>query len=142
MSRCPRGDTLHTHTATSRLSGLRDSPLRGVCCSVRGPVSTRSGVLGTRLVVRVVGPEEHVLFPTPREAMVADDVWPVVHAERRALADDLAGLTAEQWRTPSLSEGRTGEQTPAHKTAAGEVNPAEAPPEKGAGGLPIHPPGP
>lgn len=83
-------------------------------------------MLGTRLVVRVFGPEEHVFFPTPREAMVADDVWPVVHAERRALADDLAGLTAEQWRTPSLSEGRTVEQTLAHMTATAKMTPAKS----------------
>jgi len=54
---------------------------------------------------------------------VADDVWPVVHAERRALADDLAGLTAEQWRTPSLCEGRTVEQTLAHMTATAKMTP-------------------
>jgi uncharacterized protein (TIGR03083 family) len=55
--------------------------------------------------------------------MVADDVWPVVHAERRALAEDLAGLTAQQWRTPSLSEGRTVEQTLAHMTATAKTTP-------------------
>jgi uncharacterized protein (TIGR03083 family) len=55
--------------------------------------------------------------------MVADDVWPVVHAERRALADDLAGLTAEQWRTPSLCEGRTVQQTLAHMTATAKMTP-------------------
>jgi uncharacterized protein (TIGR03083 family) len=54
---------------------------------------------------------------------VADDVWPVVHAERRALADDLQGLTPEQWRTPSLSEGRTVEQTLAHMTATAKMTP-------------------
>ncbi|WP_114423931.1 maleylpyruvate isomerase family mycothiol-dependent enzyme [Nocardioides houyundeii] len=35
----------------------------------------------------------------------AAEVWPVVHAERDRLADDLADLTAEQWRTPSLCAG-------------------------------------
>ena len=54
---------------------------------------------------------------------MADDVWPVVHAERRALADDLEGLTPEQWRTPSLSEGRTVEQTLAHMTATAKMTP-------------------
>jgi uncharacterized protein (TIGR03083 family) len=54
---------------------------------------------------------------------VADDVWPVVHAERRALADDLATLTPEQWRTPSLSQGRTVEQTLAHMTATARMTP-------------------
>jgi uncharacterized protein (TIGR03083 family) len=55
--------------------------------------------------------------------MVADDIWPVVHAERRALADDLAGLTPDQWRTPSLSEGRTVQQTLAHMTATARMTP-------------------
>lgn len=35
----------------------------------------------------------------------AADVWEVVHAERRHLADDLADLTDEQWQTPSLCAG-------------------------------------
>jgi uncharacterized protein (TIGR03083 family) len=54
---------------------------------------------------------------------VAESVWPVVHAERRALADDLAGLTPEQWRTPSLCEGRTVQQTLAHMTATATMTP-------------------
>lgn len=54
---------------------------------------------------------------------MADDVWPVVHAERRALAEDLAALTPEQWQTPSLSEGRTVEQTLAHMTATAKMTP-------------------
>lgn len=35
----------------------------------------------------------------------ANDVWPVVHAERRRLVADLSGLTPEQWATPSLCPG-------------------------------------
>jgi hypothetical protein len=31
-----------------------------------------------------------------------DSIWPTIHAERRALADDLVGLTPEQWATQSL----------------------------------------
>jgi uncharacterized protein (TIGR03083 family) len=54
---------------------------------------------------------------------VTDDIWPVVHAERRALADDLAALTPEQWAKPSLSEGRTVEQTLAHMTATAKMTP-------------------
>ncbi|MGD9528012.1 MAG: maleylpyruvate isomerase family mycothiol-dependent enzyme [Pseudonocardia sp.] len=34
-----------------------------------------------------------------------NDIWPIVHAERAALIDDLARLTPEQWATPSLCEG-------------------------------------
>ena len=78
----------------------------------------------TKLVVRVIGQEQHGVPPDPgKEAMVADDVWPVVHAERRALADDLAALTAEQWQTPSLCQGRTVEQTLAHMTATAKMTP-------------------
>lgn len=33
------------------------------------------------------------------------DVWPVVHTERQALADDLEQLTRYQWATPSLCAG-------------------------------------
>lgn len=33
------------------------------------------------------------------------DVWAVVHRERAALAEDLAGLTAEQWSAPTACEG-------------------------------------
>jgi uncharacterized protein (TIGR03083 family) len=57
------------------------------------------------------------------EVVVADDVWSVVHAERRALADDLGGLTPERWQTPSLCEGRTVEQTLAHMTATAKMTP-------------------
>lgn len=30
------------------------------------------------------------------------DVWPVIHAERRALADELEGIGEEGWSTRSL----------------------------------------
>jgi len=33
--------------------------------------------------------------------MAAASPWPAIHAERAALADDLAALTDEQWSTPS-----------------------------------------
>lgn len=54
---------------------------------------------------------------------MADDIWPMVHAERHALADDLAQLTPAQWETPSLSEGRTVQQTLAHMTATAAMTP-------------------
>lgn len=38
-------------------------------------------------------------------SVTADDVWPVVHAERRRLVQDLADLPIAQWRTPSLCPG-------------------------------------
>jgi uncharacterized protein (TIGR03083 family) len=54
---------------------------------------------------------------------VAGDVWPVVHAERRALADDLASLAPEQWSTPSLCAGRTVLETLAHMVATARMTP-------------------
>lgn len=41
-------------------------------------------------------------------------VWDFVHDERRALVADLAPLTDEQWRTPSLCAGWTVEDVVAH----------------------------
>ena len=37
----------------------------------------------------------------------AAGIWPLVHAERAALAADLTELTGEQWATPSLCTGLT-----------------------------------
>lgn len=42
------------------------------------------------------------------------DPWPMVEADRRALADYLEGLSPEQWATDSLCEGWTVEDTAAH----------------------------
>jgi uncharacterized protein (TIGR03083 family) len=48
---------------------------------------------------------------------MSDDIWPVVHAERRALAADLADLTPEQWETPSLCAGWSVHDVLAHMVA-------------------------
>ena len=42
------------------------------------------------------------------------DAWPLVHAERAALVDDLAGLTDDRWATPSLCPGWTVHDVAAH----------------------------
>lgn len=42
------------------------------------------------------------------------DVWPLVRAERRALVDDLAHLTPQQWELPSLAPGWTVHDVAAH----------------------------
>ncbi|UFU06781.1 maleylpyruvate isomerase family mycothiol-dependent enzyme [Ruania halotolerans] len=42
------------------------------------------------------------------------EIWELVHAERRQLADDLAALTAPQWETPSLCEGWSVHDVLAH----------------------------
>lgn len=50
-------------------------------------------------------------------------IWPLVHAERSALAADLAGLTDEQWATPSLCTSLTVREVLAHLTATTSLNP-------------------
>jgi uncharacterized protein (TIGR03083 family) len=43
-----------------------------------------------------------------------NDVWSLVHAERRALIDDLTGLDDGQWTQPSLCDGWTVHDVVAH----------------------------
>jgi uncharacterized protein (TIGR03083 family) len=50
-----------------------------------------------------------------------DALWQVTHAERAALARDLATLTPEQWRGPTLCGAWDVEQVTAHLTAAASV---------------------
>ena len=57
---------------------------------------------------------------------MADSPWPIIHSERMALADDLAGLTAAQWQTPPLCAGRpvldvTGHAPPPAKKPAPQL---------------------
>ncbi|MEU3012915.1 maleylpyruvate isomerase family mycothiol-dependent enzyme [Nocardia asteroides] len=47
-----------------------------------------------------------------------DTLWALAHAERAALAEDLAGLDAGDWATPSLCGDWTVEDVVAHLTAA------------------------
>jgi uncharacterized protein (TIGR03083 family) len=51
------------------------------------------------------------------------DLWTLVATERGALADDLTGLTPEQWGTPSLCPGWTVRHIVAHLTAAASTSP-------------------
>ena len=51
------------------------------------------------------------------------DLWTLVAAERGALASDLAGLTREQWASPSLCPGWTVRDVVAHLTAAASTGP-------------------
>lgn len=43
-----------------------------------------------------------------------NDIWPLVHAERRALIEDLEALTEDQWIQPSLCAGWTVHDVVAH----------------------------
>jgi uncharacterized protein (TIGR03083 family) len=56
-------------------------------------------------------------------AMQKADVWAVIHAERKALADDLRSLSAAQWATPSLCGGWTVRDALAHMTATARMTP-------------------
>ncbi|MGW2087998.1 maleylpyruvate isomerase family mycothiol-dependent enzyme [Streptomyces sp. NPDC001880] len=49
-------------------------------------------------------------------------VWPLIRAERAALAVDLADMTDEQWETPSLCTGLTVREVLAHLTAGASLN--------------------
>jgi uncharacterized protein (TIGR03083 family) len=59
------------------------------------------------------------------EVAVAEDIWPTIHAERQALADDLADLPEAQWQTPSLCSGWTVHQVLAHLLSAAKMTPAK-----------------
>jgi len=48
-------------------------------------------------------------------------VWDMIHAERAALAADLAGLDAEQWNHPTLCGDWNVEQVVAHLSAAASI---------------------
>ena len=49
-------------------------------------------------------------------------LWALAHAERAALAEDLSGLSAEQWRHRTLCGQWDVEQVLAHLTAAASLN--------------------
>ena len=54
--------------------------------------------------------------------MIAD-IWATIHAERKALAADLEGLSEAQWATPSLCGGWTVRDVLAHMTATARTTP-------------------
>lgn len=64
----------------------------------------------TRLILRT-------LWPNEGDA-VTNGVWPIVHAARAALIDDLTHLGAEQWEEPSLWAGWTVHDVVDHTAAA------------------------
>jgi len=54
---------------------------------------------------------------------VTEDIWPMIHAERQALADDLTGLTGEQWQARSLCSEWTVHQVLAHQLSTAKMSP-------------------
>ncbi|WP_089157878.1 maleylpyruvate isomerase family mycothiol-dependent enzyme [Micromonospora sp. NBS 11-29] len=55
------------------------------------------------------------------DTLTQDELWSLAHAERAALADDLAGLDAAQWARRSLCGRWTVEEVVAHLTAAASL---------------------
>lgn len=55
--------------------------------------------------------------------MSASSPWPTIHAERSALAADLASLPDSAWATPSLCPGWTVQQLLGHMTATAAMTP-------------------
>ena len=55
---------------------------------------------------------------------MASDAWDMIHAERAALAEDLTGITTEQWAFPSLCSDWTVHQVLAHIVATTTMTPA------------------
>jgi uncharacterized protein (TIGR03083 family) len=53
--------------------------------------------------------------------MAKVDVWPTIHAERKALAADLDGITEDQWSTRSLCDDWTVRDVVAHMTATAKI---------------------
>lgn len=54
---------------------------------------------------------------------MATDIWPTIHAERRALIDDVSALTEQQWSTPSLCSEWTVHDVLAHLLALSRMTP-------------------
>jgi len=63
------------------------------------------------------------------------EIWPVVHAERKALVADLGGLDANQWSTTSLCTEWTVRDVVAHMTATAKITPASFFPKLAANGF-------
>jgi uncharacterized protein (TIGR03083 family) len=64
----------------------------------------------------------HRGLPKESETDMPDNVktWQMIHSERNALADTLAGLSPEQWSSPSLCAGWTVKLAAAHVVAGAE----------------------
>jgi uncharacterized protein (TIGR03083 family) len=54
--------------------------------------------------------------------MAKTDVWPVIHAERKALAAQLQGISDQAWSTPSGCSEWTVQDVLAHMTATAKLS--------------------
>jgi uncharacterized protein (TIGR03083 family) len=63
------------------------------------------------------------------------DIWPVVHSERKALAEDMQSVDEAQWSTPSLCPGWTVREVLAHMSATASMTPASFLPKLASSGF-------
>ena len=54
---------------------------------------------------------------------MAGSLWPIIQTERETLADDLAGLDDDKWRTPSLCSHWSVRDVLGHMTATARKTP-------------------
>jgi uncharacterized protein (TIGR03083 family) len=54
---------------------------------------------------------------------MTDSIWPTIHAERQALADDLTNLSDQEWATRSLCSEWDVHQVLAHQLSAAKMTP-------------------
>ena len=66
---------------------------------------------------------------------MASDVWPMVHAERTALAADLEKISDSQWDLPSLCEDWSVRDVVAHMTSTAKIAPYQFLPKLIAAGF-------
>ncbi len=57
--------------------------------------------------------------------MAKGSIWPTIHAERKALADDLDNVDDAQWETPSLCDNWSVHDVLAHMTATAKLTPPQ-----------------
>ena len=67
--------------------------------------------------------------------MAKTDIWPTVHAERKALAADLGGIGDDRWTTASLCADWTVRDVLAHMVASAKITPASFFPKLMASGF-------
>jgi len=63
------------------------------------------------------------------------DIWPVVHSERKALAEDLRSCNEAQWSTVSLCSKWTVRDALAHMSATANMTPASFLPKLASNGF-------
>jgi uncharacterized protein (TIGR03083 family) len=63
------------------------------------------------------------------------DIWPVIHAERQALAADLRSLTSDQWVAASYCGDWSVRDVVAHMTATAQITPVTFFPKLAAAGF-------